>query len=173
MTKNPEVTIKMQNGEEIKIKLYPKKAPNTVRNFIELIKTDYYDGLKFHRVIKDFMVQGGCPDGTGMGNPGYAIKGEFSANGFDNDLSHKRGVISMARSAAPDSAGSQFFIVHQDSLHLDGKYAAFGEVVEGVDVVDQIAEVDTGARDMPREDQIMESVEVDTFGEEYEKAEKI
>lgn len=173
MTKNPEVTIKMQNGEEIKIELYPKKAPNTVRNFIELIKTDYYDGLKFHRVIKGFMVQGGCPDGTGMGNPGYAIKGEFSANGFDNDLSHKRGVISMARSAAPDSAGSQFFIVHQDSLHLDGKYAAFGEVVEGMDVVDQIAEVDTGARDMPREDQIMESVEVDTFGEEYEKAEKI
>lgn len=173
MTKNPEVTIKMQNGEEIKIELYPKKAPNTVRNFIELIKTDYYDELKFHRVIKGFMIQGGCPDGTGMGNPGYSIAGEFSANGFNNDLSHKRGVISMARSAAPDSAGSQFFIVHQDSLHLDGKYAAFGEIVEGIDVVDQIAEVDTGARDMPREDQIMESVEVDTFGEEYEKAEKI
>ncbi|MFP4371282.1 MAG: peptidylprolyl isomerase [Halanaerobium sp.] len=173
MEKNPEITIKMENGEEIRVELYPDKAPNTVRNFIELAEDGYYDGLKFHRVIKGFMVQGGCPEGTGMGNPGYSIKGEFSANGFDNDLSHKRGVISMARSSAPDSAGSQFFIVHQDAAHLDGKYAAFGEVIEGMEVVDQIAEVDTGARDMPREDQIMESVKVETFGEEYAEAEKI
>lgn len=173
MTKNPEVTIKMQNGDEIKIELYPTKAPNTVRNFIELIKANYYDGLKFHRVIKGFMIQGGCPDGTGMGNPGYSIAGEFSANGFDNDLSHQRGVISMARSAAPDSAGSQFFIVHQDSLHLDGKYAAFGKVIAGMETVDQIADSKTGARDLPQAEQIMESVEVDTFGEEYEKAAKL
>ena len=173
MKKNPEIIITMENGEEIRVELYPKKAPNTVRNFIELAEDGYYDGLKFHRVIRGFMVQGGCPDGTGMGNPGYSIKGEFSANGFDNDLSHKRGVISMARSSAPDSAGSQFFIVHQDSAHLDGKYAAFGEVVEGMEVVDQIAEVATGARDMPREDQVMESVRVETFGEEYAEAEKV
>src|SRR6056297_545914 len=173
MSKNPEVTITMEDGNQIKLELYPEQAENTVRNFIELAEDGYYDGLKFHRVIKGFMVQGGCPDGTGMGNPGYSIKGEFSANGFDNDLSHKRGVISMARSSAPDSAGSQFFIVHQDSAHLDGKYAAFGEVVEGMEVVDQIAEVATGARDMPREDQVMESVRVETFGEEYAEAEKV
>lgn len=173
MVKNPEVTITMESGEEIKLELYPKKAENTVSNFIDLAEDGYYDGLKFHRVIKGFMVQGGCPDGTGMGGPGYSIKGEFSANGHDNDLNHNRGVISMARSSHPDSAGSQFFIVHQDSAHLDGKYAAFGEVVEGMDVVDQIAELETGARDMPQEDQIMESVEVDTYGEEYEAAEKV
>jgi len=173
MAKNPEITITMENGEEIKLELYPEQAENTVRNFIDLAEDGYYDGLKFHRVIKGFMVQGGCPDGTGMGGPGYSIKGEFSANGHDNDLNHNRGVISMARSSHPDSAGSQFFIVHQDSAHLDGKYAAFGEVVEGMDVVDQIAELETGARDMPQEDQIMESVEVDTYGEEYEAAEQI
>jgi peptidyl-prolyl cis-trans isomerase B (cyclophilin B) len=173
MAKNPEVTIRMESGDQIKLELYPDQAENTVRNFIDLIEDDYYDGLKFHRVIKGFMIQGGCPDGTGMGGPGYSIKGEFSANGYDNDLSHKRGVISMARSAQPDSAGSQFFIVHQDSAHLDGKYAAFGEVLEGMDVVDQIAEVATGARDMPQEDQIMESVEVELFGEEYESAERV
>lgn len=173
MTKNPEVTITMQNGEEIKLELYPEKAPNTVRNFIELINADYYDGLNFHRVIKGFMIQGGCPDGTGMGNPGYSIPGEFTANGFNNDLSHKRGVISMARSASPDSAGSQFFIVHQDSAHLDGKYAAFGEVIMGMETVDQIAEIETGARDVPEEEQIMEIVSVETFDQEYEEAEKI
>lgn len=173
MSKNPEITITMKDGKEIKLELYPDQAENTVKNFIELAADGYYDGLKFHRVIKGFMVQGGCPDGTGMGNPGYAIKGEFSANGYDNDLSHKRGVISMARSSAPDSAGSQFFIVHQDSPHLDGQYAAFGEVIEGMDTVDQIAEVETGARDMPQEDQIMKSVEVETFGEDYEAPEKL
>ncbi len=173
MAKNPEITITMESGDQIKLELYPEKAKNTVRNFIDLAEEGYYDGLKFHRVIKGFMIQGGCPDGTGMGGPGYSIKGEFSANGYDNDLSHTRGVISMARSAQPDSAGSQFFIVHQDSKHLDGKYAAFGEVVEGMDIVDQIAEVATGARDMPQEDQVMESVEVDTHGEEYEAAERI
>lgn len=173
MAKNPEITITMESGDQIKLELYPEKAENTVRNFIDLAEEGYYDGLKFHRIIKGFMVQGGCPDGTGMGNPGYSIKGEFSANGYDNDLSHKRGVISMARSAQPDSAGSQFFIVHKDSSHLDGKYAAFGEVVEGMDIVDQIAEVETGARDMPQEDQIMESVEVECFGEDYEAPEKL
>lgn len=173
MSKNPEITITMRDGKEIKLELYPDQAENTVKNFIELAADGYYDGLKFHRVIKGFMIQGGCPDGTGMGGPGYSIKGEFSANGYDNDLSHKRGVISMARSSHPDSAGSQFFIVHRDSPHLDGKYAAFGDVIEGMDTVDQIAEVDTGARDMPREDQIMESVEVNIFGEEYETAEKL
>ena len=173
MEKNPEITITMESGDQIKLELYPEKAENTVKIFIELAEKDYYDGLKFHRVIKGFMVQGGCPDGTGMGNPGYEIKGEFSANGFDNDLSHTRGVVSMARSAQPDSAGSQFFIVHKNASHLDGKYAAFGEVVEGMDVVDQIAEVETGARDMPQEDQIMKSVDVETFGEKYEAPEKL
>lgn len=173
MEKNPEITITMESGEEIRVELYPEIAPNTVRNFIELVEAGYYDGLKFHRVIKGFMIQGGCPDGTGMGDPGYSIKGEFSENGYDNDLSHKKGVISMARSAHPDSAGSQFFIVHRNAPHLDGKYAAFGEVIEGMDIVDQIAEVETGARDMPREDQIMESVAVETFGAEYEAAEKL
>ena len=173
MAKNPEIMITMESGEEIKLELYPEQAENTVRNFIELAEDGYYDGLKFHRIIKGFMIQGGCPDGTGMGGPGYSIKGEFSENGYDNDLSHKRGVISMARSAHPDSAGSQFFIVHKDSPHLDGKYAAFGEVIDGMDVVDQIAEVETGARDMPENDQIMESVEVETFEKEYEAAEKV
>lgn len=173
MSKNPEITIHMENEGKIKIELYPNKAPNTVRNFVELAEAGYYDGLKFHRVIKGFMIQGGCPDGTGMGNPGYSIKGEFPANGFENDLKHSRGVISMARSSAPDSAGSQFFIVHQNASHLDGQYAAFGEVIDGLDVVDQIAEVDTGARDMPKEDQIIKSIEVETFGKDYEAPEKI
>lgn len=173
MSKNPEVTITMATGKEIKLELYPEKAENTVKNFIELADNNYYDGLKFHRVIKGFMIQGGCPDGTGMGNPGYSIKGEFSANDYDNDLKHSRGVISMARSSAPDSAGSQFFIVHQDAQHLDGQYAAFGEVIEGMDVVDEIAEVDTGARDLPKEEQLMESVEVEKFGVEYEAPEKL
>lgn len=173
MNKNPEVTIKMTDGEEIKLELYPEKAENTVRNFIELIEKGYYDGLKFHRVIKGFMIQGGCPDGTGMGDPGYSIVGEFSSNGYENNLKHERGVISMARSSHPDSAGSQFFIVHQDAAHLDGQYAAFGKVIEGMDVVDKIAEVKTAARDMPVEDQIMESLKVETFNESYEEAEKL
>ena len=173
MTKRPEITITMENGKEIKLELYPEKAENTVKNFIELAESGYYDGLKFHRVIKGFMIQGGCPDGTGMGDPGYSIKGEFSTNGYDNDLSHEKGVISMARSSNPDSAGSQFFIVHQDSPHLDGSYAAFGRVIEGMETVDSIAEVQTGVRDLPEEEQIMESVEVETFGENYEEAEKL
>ncbi|PTX16951.1 peptidyl-prolyl cis-trans isomerase B (cyclophilin B) [Halanaerobium congolense] len=173
MSKNPEITITMESGNQIKLELYPEKAENTVKNFIQLAEDGYYDGLIFHRVIKGFMIQGGCPDGTGMGNPGYSIKGEFSANGYDNDLKHSRGVISMARSQNPNSAGSQFFIMHKDSPHLDGQYAAFGEVVEGMETVDQIAEVETGARDMPKEDQVMKSVEVETFGVEYKSPEKL
>lgn len=173
MKKNPEITITMADGNQIKLELYPEKAENTVRNFIELATAGYYDDLKFHRVIKGFMIQGGCPEGTGMGDPGYAIEGEFSANGFENDLSHKRGVISMARSSAPDSAGSQFFIVHKDSPHLDDQYAAFGRVIEGMETVDQIAEVETAVRDMPKKDQVMKKVEVETFAEEYKEAEKI
>ncbi|MFW6001567.1 MAG: peptidylprolyl isomerase [Halanaerobium sp.] len=173
MAENPEVTITLNSGDQIKLELYPEKAENTVNNFIELADNGYYDGLKFHRVIKGFMIQGGCPEGTGMGNPGYAIKGEFSSNGYQNDLKHKRGVISMARSQSPDSAGSQFFIMHKDAPHLDGQYAAFGKVIEGMDAVDKIAEVDTNARDMPLEDQIMEKVEVELFDQEYPEAEKI
>ncbi|KXS49253.1 MAG: Peptidyl-prolyl cis-trans isomerase [Halanaerobium sp. T82-1] len=173
MSKNPEITITMESGNQIKLELYPEKAENTVKNFIQLAEDGYYDGLIFHRVIKGFMIQGGCPDGTGMGNPGYSIKGEFSANGYDNDLKHRRGVISMARSQSPNSAGSQFFIMHKDSPHLDGQYAAFGEVVEGMETVDQIAEVETGARDMPKEEQVMKSVEVETFGVEYKSPEKL
>ncbi len=173
MAKNPEVTITMNTGDEIKLELYPDKAENTVNNFIDLVQKDYYSGLKFHRVIKGFMIQGGCPQGTGMGNPGYSIKGEFSSNGYDNDLKHKRGVISMARSQSPDSAGSQFFIMHNDASHLDGQYAAFGKVIEGMDVVDKIAESPTAARDMPKEDKVMEKVEVELFGEEYDEPEKM
>lgn len=173
MSKNPEVTITMESGNQIKLELYPETAENTVKNFIQLAEDGYYDGLIFHRVIKGFMIQGGCPDGTGMGNPGYSIKGEFSANGYDNDLKHSRGVISMARSQSPNSAGSQFFIMHKDSPHLDGQYAAFGEVIEGMETVDQIAEVETGARDVPKEDQVMKTVEVETFGVEYEAPEKL
>ncbi len=173
MADNPEVTITMNFGEKIKLELYPEKAENTVNNFIDLVDKEYYDGLKFHRVIKGFMIQGGCPDGTGMGNPGYSIKGEFSNNGYENDLEHKRGVISMARSQSPDSAGSQFFIMHKDAPHLDGQYAAFGKVIEGMDAVDKIAEVNTNARDMPVEDQIMEKVEVELFGVDYNEPEKL
>lgn len=171
MDKNPEVKIILNSGEEIKLELYPEQAENTVINFIDLAEKDYYDGLKFHRVIKGFMIQGGCPEGTGRGNPGYAIKGEFASNGYDNDLSHKRGVISMARSQNPNSAGSQFFIVHQDAPHLDGQYAAFGEVIEGMDAVDKVADVKTDARDMPLEDQVISKVEVELFGQEYEAPE--
>ncbi len=172
MTKNPLVTITMASGEEIKLELYPEQAPNTVKNFIYLINQDFYDGLIFHRVIKGFMIQGGDPDGNGTGGPGYSIKGEFAQNGFDNDLKHDRGVISMARSMSPDSAGSQFFLMHQDSPHLDGQYAAFGKITEGMDVVDEIANVQTAAQDRPVEDQVMENVTVETFGVEYDEPEK-
>ena len=170
--KNPVVTIEMMNGDKILAELYPEKAPNTVNNFISLVKSGFYDGLIFHRVINGFMIQGGCPDGTGMGGPGYAIKGEFSQNGFDNDLKHTEGVLSMARAMSPDSAGSQFFIMHQDAPHLDGAYAAFGKVTEGIEVVDKIAGTDTNYMDAPIDPQIMNKVTVDTFGEDYPEPEK-
>lgn len=173
MERNPEATITMANGDKIKIELYPKTAKNTVKNFIELAEDNYYDDLIFHRVIEGFMVQGGCPEGTGRGGPGYSIKGEFSDNGFDNELSHKRGIVSMARSADPDSAGSQFFIVHEDSPHLDGKYAAFAKVTEGMKIVDQIAAVETDANNLPVDDQQIKTIEVESFGKEFEKADKI
>jgi peptidyl-prolyl cis-trans isomerase B (cyclophilin B) len=164
---NPIVTITMENGSVIKAELYPEIAPNTVNNFISLIKKGFYDGLIFHRVIPGFMLQGGCPLGKGFGDPGYSIKGEFKKNGFKNDLKHSRGVLSMARSSAPDSAGSQFFIMHQNSPHLDGSYAAFGCVTSGLDVVDAIADADTDGNDKPRKDQRMAKVTVDTFGIDY------
>ena len=169
---NPIVTITMENGDVIKAELYPQIAPNTVNNFISLIKKGFYDGLIFHRVIKGFMIQGGCPLGNGTGNPGYSIKGEFSNNGFTNQLKHEAGVLSMARSMMPNSAGSQFFIMHKAAPHLDGEYAAFGKVIEGMDVVDKIASVKT-FMDSPYEKQVMASVTVDTQGEEYPEPEKI
>ena len=152
MAQNPVITIEMKNGDLIKAELYPEIAPNTVNNFISLIQKGYYNGLIFHRVINGFMIQGGCPDGTGMGGPGYSIAGEFAQNGFENELKHTPGVLSMARSMMPDSAGSQFFIMHKTSPHLDGAYAAFGKVIEGMDVVDAIQKVETGAADRPVED---------------------
>ena len=155
------VTITMENGKQIKLELYPEIAPKTVENFEKLVKEGFYNGLCFHRVIPGFMIQGGCPQGTGMGGPGYQIKGEFSSNGFKNDLKHKRGVISMARAMNPDSAGSQFFIMHKDSPHLDGQYAAFGAVVEGIEVVDEIASVNTDFADRPVTPQIMKEVTID------------
>ncbi|MDO5519649.1 MAG: peptidylprolyl isomerase [bacterium] len=167
--KNPVVTIEMENGSIIKVELYPTVAPNTVNNFISLVKKGYYDGLIFHRVINGFMIQGGCPNGNGMGDPGYSIKGEFRQNGFDNNLRHEAGVISMARSMMPDSAGSQFFIMHKNSPHLDGSYAAFGKVIEGMDVVNTIAETRTDYSDRPVEPQRMKTVTVDTFGVDYEE----
>ncbi|WMJ23929.1 peptidylprolyl isomerase [Paludicola sp. MB14-C6] len=166
---NPIVTIEMQNGDKIKIELYPEIAPNTVKNFISLVQDGFYDGVIFHRVIRGFMIQGGDPNGTGMGGPGYSIKGEFKGNGIDNTLKHTRGVISMARSGHPDSAGSQFFIMHQDAPHLDGQYAAFGKVTEGIEVVDKIADVVTDYADKPAQDQIMKIVTVETFGVEYDQ----
>lgn len=169
---NPIVTITMENGDSIKVELYPEIAPNTVRNFISLANKGFYDGLIFHRVIRGFMIQGGCPQGTGTGGPGYNIKGEFAQNGFQNNLSHDPGVISMARAMHPDSAGSQFFIMHEKSPHLDGAYAAFGKVTEGMDVVNKIAETATDFRDRPLEPQKMKSVTVETFGETYEKPEQ-
>lgn len=172
MAQNPIVTITMENGDVMKAELYPEIAPNTVNNFISLIQKNFYDGVVFHRVIRGFMLQGGDPEGTGMGGPGYHIKGEFSNNGFNNDLKHTPGVLSMARTMIPDSAGSQFFIMHQTSPHLDGEYAAFGKVIEGMDIVNKIAEMPTDYRDRPLEDQKMKSVTVETFGVEYPEPEK-
>lgn len=162
----------MMDGDIIKAELYPEIAPNSVNNFISLVKKGYYDGLIFHRVINGFMIQGGCPDGNGMGDPGYSIKGEFSQNGFTNQLKHTEGVLSMARSMSPNSAGSQFFIMHKESPHLDGAYAAFGKVVEGMDVVNKIADVRTDHNDRPMKEQKIKTVTVDTFGEEYPEPEK-
>ncbi len=164
---NPIVTITMEGGDVIKAELYPEIAPNTVNNFISLINHNFYDGVIFHRVIRGFMLQGGDPDGNGTGGPGYSIKGEFASNGFKNDLKHTAGVLSMARTMIPDSAGSQFFIMHQDAPHLDGEYAAFGKVIEGMAVVNKIAEMPTDYSDRPIHDQVMEMVTVDTFGVDY------
>lgn len=172
MAQNPIVTFTMQSGDVIKAELYPEIAPISVNNFISLINHNFYDGLTFHRVIRGFMIQGGCPDGTGMGGPGYSIKGEFAQNGVKNDLKHTEGVLSMARSMMPNSAGSQFFIMHKTSPHLDGSYAAFGKVIEGMEVVNKIAETATDYSDKPLEPQIMKSVTVDTFGVEYPEPEK-
>ena len=164
---NPIVTIEMEDGGVMKAELYPEIAPNTVNNFISLVKAGFYDGVIFHRVIPGFMIQGGDPKGVGVGGPGYCIRGEFTANGFKNDLNHTRGVLSMARTMAPNSAGSQFFIMHEDSPHLDGQYAAFGKVIEGIEVVDKICSVRTDYNDKPRIPQVMKKVTVETFGSEY------
>lgn len=171
--KNPLVTIEMENGNTIKVELYPDIAPNTVRNFISLVQKGFYNGTIFHRVIPQFMIQGGDPEGTGMGGPGYSIKGEFTYNGFKNDLKHDRGVISMARSSSPNSAGSQFFIMVEKAPHLDGQYASFGKVIEGMEEVDRIVSVKRNRNDRPLEDQKMKSVSVDTFGEDYGEVEKV
>ena len=171
--KNPIVTITMNTGKTIKVELYPDVAPNTVANFVSLVNKGFYNGKIFHRVIRGFMIQGGCPQGTGTGGPGYSIKGEFSSNGFANSLNHTRGVISMARAMNPNSAVSQFFIMHADSPHLDGQYAAFGEVVEGIEVVDAIADEYTDWMDKPFEPQVMETVTVETFGETYPEPQKV
>ncbi len=173
MSQNPLVTFEMENGKLIKAELYPDIAPNTVRNFISLIRKGFYNGLTFHRVISGFMIQGGCPDGNGMGGPGYVIRGEFSQNGFDNPLKHTPGVLSMARTMAPDSAGSQFFLMHKDAPHLDGAYAAFGKVTEGMDTVNEIAEVPVDFRDCPLNPQILKSVTVETFDTEYPEPETL
>ena len=169
---NPDVTITMENGDVMKAELYPETAPNTVNNFISLIKKGFYDGLIFHRVISGFMIQGGCPQGTGMGGPGYSIKGEFSQNGFTNQLKHTEGVLSMARAMNPNSAGSQFFIMHKAAPHLDGAYAAFGKVIEGMEVVNKIADVRTDYSDRPMKEQKIQSMTVETFGQEYPEPEK-
>lgn len=172
MAQNPVVTITMQDGAVIRAELYPEIAPGTVNNFISLIRKKFYDGLIFHRVIRGFMIQGGCPEGSGMGGPGYNIRGEFSENGFENNLKHTEGVLSMARGREPDTAGSQFFIMHRKAPHLDGGYAAFGKVIEGMDVVNRIAESPT-YQDRPYENQVMQSVTVDTFGVDYPEPEKL
>ena len=173
MAQNPVVTITMENGDVIKAELYPAIAPNTVNNFISLVQKGYYNGLIFHRVIENFMIQGGCPEGSGMGGPGYSIKGEFNQNGFTNQLKHTPGVLSMARSMMPDSAGSQFFIMHKTSPHLDGAYAAFGKVIDGMDVVNTIATTKTTYRDRPVEEQKIKSMTVELFGETYPEPETV
>ena len=173
MAQNPIVTFTMEDGGVFKAELYPDVAPQSVNNFISLINKGFYNGLIFHRVIKGFMIQGGDPEGTGMGGPGYSIKGEFASNGFKNDLKHTEGVLSMARSMFPDSAGSQFFVMHKTSPHLDGDYAAFGKVTEGMEVVNKIAEVDTDFNDKPRTPQVMKSVTVETFGVDYPEPDKL
>ena len=167
MAQNPIVTFEMENGGVFKAELYPEIAPNTVNNFISLVSKNFYDGVIFHRVIRGFMIQGGDPTGTGMGGPGYGIDGEFASNGFKNDLRHTEGVLSMARTMMPNTAGSQFFVMHKNSPHLDGQYAAFGKVIEGMDVVNAIAETATDYSDRPLEEQKMKSVTVETFGVEY------
>ena len=172
MKNNPVVTIEMENGGVMKVELYPETAPNTVAKFISLVEKGFYNGTIFHRVIPGFMIQGGDPEGTGMGGPGYRIKGEFTANRFQNDLKHTKGVISMARSGHPDSAGSQFFIMVDDAPHLDGQYASFGKVIEGIEVADQIVSVATNYSDRPLEEQRMRSVTVETFGETYPQPKK-
>jgi peptidyl-prolyl cis-trans isomerase B (cyclophilin B) len=173
MSNKPIVTIEMENGNTIKIELYPEIAPNTVNNFISLVKSGFYDGVIFHRVIPGFMIQGGDPEGTGMGGPDYSIKGEFSMNGFKNDLKHDKGVISMARTMDPDSAGSQFFLMVAKAPHLDGQYAAFGKVIEGIEEADRIVKEKRDYNDKPKADQKMKKVTVDTFGVEYPEPEKI
>lgn len=170
---NPIVTFTMENGDVMKAELYPDIAPQSVYNFVSLIKKGFYDGLIFHRVIKGFMIQGGDPEGIGIGGPGYHIKGEFAINGVENNLKHTAGVLSMARSAMPDSAGSQFFIMHKTSPHLDGQYAAFGQIIEGQDIVDKIAETETDFQDRPRTPQVMKTVTVETFGVEYPEPDKL
>ena len=170
---NPTFKITMENGGVIEGELYPDKAPQSVANFVDLCQHNYYDGLIFHRVIPGFMIQGGCPEGSGMGGPGYCIKGEFLFNGIKNDLKHKRGVLSMARSSSPNSAGSQFFIMHENAPHLDGQYAAFGKVISGIEVVDRIAATRTDWSDKPVEPQVMKQVTVDTFGVEYPEPKKL
>lgn len=169
--KNPVVTITMENGDIMKAELYPEIAPNTVHNFISLVNKGFYNGLIFHRVINGFMLQGGCPQGSGMGGPGYSIKGEFSQNGFDNQFKHAEGVLSMARSMSPDSAGSQFFIMHKDAPHLDGAYASFGKIIEGMDVVNRIAEEKTDYNDRPVAEQKIASMTVEVFGEKFPEPE--
>ena len=173
MAQNPIVTITMKGGDVMKLELYPEIAPESVNNFVSLVNKGFYNGLIFHRVIRGFMIQGGCPDGNGMGGPGYSIPGEFAMNGFENTLKHTEGVLSMARSMMPDSAGSQFFIMHKNSPHLDGQYAAFGKIVEGMDIVNKIAETPTDYSDRPLEDQVVETVTVETFGVEYPEPKKL
>ena len=173
MAQNPVVTIEMDNGQKMVAELYPEVAPNTVNNFISLIRSGFYDGLIFHRVIPGFMIQGGCPQGTGMGGPGYSIKGEFTRNGFRNELKHSRGVLSMARTMAPNSAGSQFFIMVEEAPHLDGEYAAFGKVTEGMETADTIVNQPRDRMDRPRADQRIKSMTVETFGVEYPEPEKV
>ncbi len=173
MAQNPVITITMANGDVMKAELYPEIAPNTVNNFISLVNKGFYNGLTFHRVIAGFMIQGGCPNGNGMGGPGYSIKGEFAQNGHANPLKHTEGVLSMARAMNPNSAGSQFFIMHKNSPHLDGQYAAFGKLIEGLDVVDKIAQVGTDWNDRPMVPQIIKSMTAETFGETYPEPEKM